>query len=216
MYQHVAARSSREHHRPFAGRARGLVRVGRIAPRRCRPQSSCLSGAEYRDHARSAMRSPAGVRCRFSTWTSGENAPFDALFRLSGSTAAADRLGHWRRACPTGGLDRFAGGLPARPCSPSEPRICDTRTGRHASVTGRPTCGPACSAFTARSARRGRRTCCRDWPRRCTGPDRSDPPRSRSRCAVLRPTVPETGSVAGPFPASGALCRPARLSDLFH
>jgi len=62
-----------------------------------------LSGAEYRDHARSAMRSPAGRAVQVLNVTSGENAPFDALFRLS---VPPPRLTDWPLAA---GLPDLAG-----------------------------------------------------------------------------------------------------------
>ena len=51
-----------------------------------------LSGAEYRDVARAAMAAPAGRRPEVLNVTSGENAPFDALFRLC---VPAPRLADW-------------------------------------------------------------------------------------------------------------------------
>jgi pimeloyl-ACP methyl ester carboxylesterase len=51
-----------------------------------------LSGAEYRDLARAAMTSPAGRKVEVLNVTSGENAPFDALFRLC---VPAPRLADW-------------------------------------------------------------------------------------------------------------------------
>lgn len=51
-----------------------------------------LSGAEYRGLAMAAMAGPAGRRVQVLNVTSGENAPFDALFRLS---VPAPRLTDW-------------------------------------------------------------------------------------------------------------------------
>ncbi len=42
-----------------------------------------MSGAEYRSHAVAAMASPGGRGVQVLNMCSGENAPFDALFRLS-------------------------------------------------------------------------------------------------------------------------------------
>ncbi|AHM05603.1 hypothetical protein roselon_03345 [Roseibacterium elongatum DSM 19469] len=42
-----------------------------------------LTGAEYRTAARAAMNAPAGRTAEVLNVTSGENAPFDALFRLA-------------------------------------------------------------------------------------------------------------------------------------
>jgi pimeloyl-ACP methyl ester carboxylesterase len=42
-----------------------------------------MSGAEYRDAARAALAAPGAGRCEVLNVTSGENAPFDLLFRLA-------------------------------------------------------------------------------------------------------------------------------------
>ena len=61
-----------------------------------------LSGAEYRGLASAAMASPAGRGAQVLNVTSGENAPFDALFRLA---VPAPPLTDWP----------LAAGLPACP-----------------------------------------------------------------------------------------------------
>jgi pimeloyl-ACP methyl ester carboxylesterase len=60
-----------------------------------------LSGAEYRDLARAAMDSPAGRAVQVLNVSSGENAPFDALFRLC---VPAPRLTDWPLSAGLRGL----------------------------------------------------------------------------------------------------------------
>lgn len=60
-----------------------------------------LSGAEYRGLALAAMSSPAGRRAQILNVTSGENTPFDALFRLS---VPAPRLTDWPLSAGLAGL----------------------------------------------------------------------------------------------------------------
>ncbi len=62
-----------------------------------------MSGAEYRDLARAALAGPGGRGVQVLNVTSGENAAFDALFRLC---VPAPRLGDWPLSA---GLPRLPG-----------------------------------------------------------------------------------------------------------
>jgi hypothetical protein len=53
------------------------------APERSVRRMILLSGAEYRGAARAALGMPAAAGCQVLNVTSGENAPFDLLFRLA-------------------------------------------------------------------------------------------------------------------------------------